>query len=127
MWFHINSASGIPIYLQLVQQVEQAVASGLLTAGQQLPSVRDLALQLTINPNTVARAYRELERSGVVLTTRGRGTFVADAAARALAAGRRETVEAFVRRVAAESRRLGVEPEALAELLKDRSGGGKNE
>jgi GntR family transcriptional regulator len=127
LWFHINSASGIPIYLQLVQQVEQAVASGLLTAGQQLPSVRDLALQLTINPNTVARAYRELERSGVVLTTRGRGTFVADAAARALAAGRRETVEAFVRRVAAESRRLGVEPEALAELLKDRSGGGKNE
>ncbi len=118
MWFHIDTATGVPIYLQLVNQVRQAVVSGFLAAGQQLPSVRDLALELTINPNTVARAYQELERAGIITTARGRGTFVAEGAPDALGESRQAAVEDFVQRVTAEARRLGLDPGRLAELLR---------
>lgn len=77
MWFKINPASGIPIYLQIGQQIKTAVASGALQPGDQLPSVRELALELTINPNTAAKAYQELEREGIITTIRGKGTFIA--------------------------------------------------
>ncbi len=78
MWFDINHNSGTPIYIQLATQVHQSVASGALSPGQRLPSVRKLASQLTINPNTVAKAYRELENEGILITRQGRGTFVAE-------------------------------------------------
>lgn len=78
VWFKINPASGIPIYLQIGQQIKTAVASGALQPGDQLPSVRELALELTINPNTAAKAYQELEREGIITTIRGKGTFIAN-------------------------------------------------
>jgi GntR family transcriptional regulator len=77
MWYHVDPHSGIPIYIQLKEQIKKAAASGLLSEGQQLPSVRDLALKLTVNPNTVAKVYQELERDGVIETARGLGTFIA--------------------------------------------------
>lgn len=77
MWFRVEPGRGVPIYVQLMDQIRRAVASGVLPPGEQLPSVRDLALQLSINPNTIVRVYQELEREGVVYTLRGRGTFVA--------------------------------------------------
>jgi GntR family transcriptional regulator len=76
VWIHIDSGSEVPVYLQIVRQVEQEVANGLLEPGEQLPTVRALAIELAINPNTAARAYQELERRGTVQTTRGAGTFV---------------------------------------------------
>jgi GntR family transcriptional regulator len=66
----------VPIYLQVIDQVKRSVALGVLVAGEQLPTVKQLALDLTINPNTVAKAYRELERDGVIETAAGRGSFV---------------------------------------------------
>ncbi|MEW6244926.1 MAG: GntR family transcriptional regulator [Bacillota bacterium] len=78
MWIHVDPSSGVPIYLQIVEQMRQAAATGLLASGEQLPSVRELALSLTVNPNTVARAYQELERDGVIAVVRGVGTFVSD-------------------------------------------------
>jgi len=77
MWYYVDPHSGIPIYVQLKEQIKKAVATGLLTEGEQMPSVRELALQLTINPNTVAKVYQELEREGVIQTARGLGSFVA--------------------------------------------------
>ncbi|MDW7651853.1 MAG: GntR family transcriptional regulator [Bacillota bacterium] len=77
MWYHVDPHSGIPIYIQLIEQIKKAVASGQLNPGEQLPSVRELALQLTINPNTVSKAYQELERQGTIQSARGLGTFVA--------------------------------------------------
>lgn len=74
--FTVDPRSGVPLYLQLIEQVKRAVALGALTAGEQLPTVKSLALDLTINPNTVARAYRDLERDGVIETSPGRGSFV---------------------------------------------------
>jgi GntR family transcriptional regulator len=75
-----NPSLGVPIYLQLVEQVKHAVETGALRAGDQLPSIRPLAEELVINANTVAKAYRELEREGVVELRQGAGAFVADTA-----------------------------------------------
>ena len=74
--FTVDPRSGVPLYLQLMEQVKRAVALGTLAGGEQLPTVKSLALGLTINPNTVARAYRDLEREGVIETSPGRGSFV---------------------------------------------------
>src|ERR1700756_3028745 len=78
--FHLEARSGVPTYLQLVQQVRQAVRLGLLRPGDQLPTVKEVVSSLTINPNTVLRAYRELDLEGLTEGRRGVGTFVAEAA-----------------------------------------------
>ena len=75
-WFHVNPHSGIPIYLQLKEQIKTAVAGGVLPPGAQLPSVRELALSLAVNPNTIARAYSELEHEGLLVAEQGKGTFI---------------------------------------------------
>ena len=77
----ISASSGVPVYLQLEQQIKQAIASGLLHSGDALPSTRRAAAELRINPNTVARAFQNLEREGVIRTVPGGGTFVASEAA----------------------------------------------
>src|ERR1041384_7475552 len=77
MIFRPNPALGVPIYLQLMEQVKHAVETGALRAGDQLPGIRPLAEELVINPNTVAKAYRELEHEGVIELRHGAGAFVA--------------------------------------------------
>lgn len=74
----VDPRSGVPIYLQIVEQVKRSVALGILQGGEQLPTVKQLALDLTVNPNTVARAYRELEHADVIETSPGRGSFIRD-------------------------------------------------
>jgi len=74
--FHLDTHTGVPAYLQIVQQVKQALRLGLLTAGDQLPTVREVVERVVINPNTVLKAYRELEREGLVASRPGQGTFI---------------------------------------------------
>jgi GntR family transcriptional regulator len=76
--FSIDLHSGVPVYRQLIDQVRSGIASGSLSAGDQLPTVRQLAVDLAINPNTVMRAYRELELGGLLETHQGTGTFIAN-------------------------------------------------
>lgn len=114
----VDPRSGVPIYLQLIEQIKRSVALGVLERGEQLPTVKQLALDLTINPNTVARVYRELERDGIIETAPGRGSFVRGdgAAANAKAAGSdvaRETLEAAVR----EAKSLGLSRDQVTTLL----------
>ena len=78
MQLRLNPASGVPLYLQLMEQVKHAIDTGAIRAGEQLPSVRQMAEDLTINPNTVARAYRELEHEGVIDLKHGSGAFIED-------------------------------------------------
>jgi GntR family transcriptional regulator len=78
MQIHIQAQDGVPIYLQVMQQIKYLVASGRLEPGEELPSIRALAEQLLVNPNTIARAYRELEIAGVVEKRRTAGTYVAE-------------------------------------------------
>lgn len=75
--FHLDAGSGVPIYLQLVQQVRHAVRYAMLRPGDRLPTAREVVEELAINPNTVLKAYRELEREGFVTSRQGAGTFVA--------------------------------------------------
>lgn len=76
--FRLDSHSGVPVYRQLIDQVQAAIASSALAAGDQLPTVRQVAVDLAINPNTVSRAYREMEIRGLLDTQQGTGTFIAD-------------------------------------------------
>ncbi len=76
--FRLDPHSGVPVYRQLIDQVQAAVAAGVLAAGDQLPTVRQVAVDLVINPNTVLRAYREMEIRGTLDTQQGSGTFIAD-------------------------------------------------
>ena len=78
MRIHITLTDGVPIYRQIVNQVKYLVASGRLAPGDELPPIRVLAEQLLINPNTVARSYRELETAGILISRRGAGTYVSD-------------------------------------------------
>jgi DNA-binding transcriptional regulator YhcF (GntR family) len=76
--FHLDPRSGVATYLQIVQQVKDALRLGTIDVGDQLPTVREVVADLAINPNTVAKAYRDLEREGLVIARQGRGTFVAN-------------------------------------------------
>jgi GntR family transcriptional regulator len=76
--FQLDLGSGVPAYRQIIDQIHGAIATERLTAGDQLPTVRQMAVDLAINPNTVVRAYRELEIRGVLTTQQGTGTFIAD-------------------------------------------------
>jgi GntR family transcriptional regulator len=114
---HISSSDGIPIYLQIVNQVKYLVASGRLSSGEELPPIRVLAEKLVVNPNTVARAYRELEAAGVVEKRRTAGTFVSEAGS---PLARRERLRILSERVdalLAEARQMGVEVSELIELI----------
>lgn len=90
MFLQINPSSALPIYAQIINQVKYLIATGTLMPGNQLPSVRQLAIQLRINPNTAAKAYRELEHEKIIFTRRGQGTFVAQ---EAVVIGKKERVK----------------------------------
>src|SRR3954469_12576684 len=113
MEIHISPNDGVPIYLQIVNQIKYLIASGRLSAGEELPAIRVLAEQLVVNPNTVARAYRELEQAGVVTKRRTAGTYVSDAGS---PLARRERLKILTGRIdalLAEARQLGVRTDDL--------------
>jgi len=117
MQIHISTSDGVPIYLQIVNQVKYLVASGRLAAGDELPPIRVLAEQLVVNPNTVARAYRELEAAGVVEKRRTAGTYVSDQAS---PLARRERMKILTERVdalLAEARQMDVPLEEVTKLI----------
>jgi GntR family transcriptional regulator len=122
MDIRISESDAVPIYLQIVNQVKYLVASGRLAAGEELPSIRALAERLVINPNTVARAYRELEMAGVVSKRRATGTYVS-AAGSPLA--RRQRMRILAERVdalLAEARNMGVGVDEVIDLVHQRDG-----
>src|ERR1700721_951370 len=94
--FHLDLHSGVPVYRQIIDQVRGAIASGALTAGSQLPTVRQLAVDLAINPNTVVRAYRELELGGLLETHQGTGTFISAQKMKGAAAERQRQLAQIV-------------------------------
>jgi len=117
MRFDVETTSATPIYAQLLAQVKRAIAAGVLQPGEALPSLRELAAQLRVNPMTVARAYRELEQQGVITTEHGRGSFISAAATNVTASYRREALLAAITRMLAEVSGLDATPEELQALL----------
>jgi GntR family transcriptional regulator len=116
--FHLDRRSGVPTYLQLVQQATQAIRLGILRPGDQLPTVKDVVGALAINPNTVLKAYRELEREGLVVARRGVGTFVADSLPSHPPDGL-SALRASLRRWVDRARAAGLDDENMAALFAD--------
>jgi GntR family transcriptional regulator len=117
--FALDLHSGMPVYRQLIDQVRAGVASGSLTAGDQLPTVRQLAVDLAINPNTVLRAYRELELGGMLETHQGTGTFVAKKKPEKNNAERERQLTQMAGEFAARAGAAGFTVEDLLERLRE--------
>jgi GntR family transcriptional regulator len=120
MQLHISANDGVPIYLQIVNQVKYLVASGRLAPGAEMPPIRVLAEQMLINPNTVARAYRELETAGIVVKRRTAGTFVSDAGS---PLARRERLRILSERIdalLAEAQQMNVGLDEIVQLVRQR-------
>jgi GntR family transcriptional regulator len=112
--FTLDLHSGVPVYRQLIDQVQAGIASGLLTAGTQLPTVRQAAVDLEVNPNTVMRAYREMEIRGVLTTQQGTGTFIAHKQVERSQVERERQLQQLVGEVAA---RVGASGFTLNEVI----------
>ncbi len=118
--FTVDPRSGVPIYLQLTDQVKRSVALGVLKPGEQLPTVKQLALDLTINPNTVARAYRDLERDEIIETAPGRGSFVrGNGAAETSRAATSHVAHVALERAVREAKSIGLTRSRVRELFND--------
>ncbi len=120
MQIHISTSDGVPIYLQIVNQVKYLVAAGRLQPGEELPPIRTLAEQLIINPNTVARAYRELETAGIVTKRRTAGTYVSEHGSPLARQERLKIVTERVDALLAEARQLDVSIEQIVKLIHER-------
>lgn len=118
MQIKLDFRSGVPIYVQIIDQVKHLIASGELRAGDQLPTVRHLAQELRVNFNTIARAYRLLDEAGVISTQHGRGTYVLEPdSEEGLKRVRREALEELTRQYITEAIHLGYTPLEVKELF----------
>src|SRR5579859_1052721 len=119
MILHVNTSSGVPVYLQIEAQVKHVVAARALKEGDALPSVRKLATELRVNPNTVARAYQDLEREGLIRTVPGGGTYVADDHPGLLKSEKLRRLRPVARQLAVESSQLRVNADETIKLVQD--------
>ena len=118
MEIQVDHASGVPIYAQIMEQIKHLVATGRLKPGDQLPTIRQLAVDLRVNPNTVVRAYHELDRQGVISTQQGRGTFIARRPdERRLVEMRKDRLRAIMGGALLEALSLGYEAEEIREAF----------
>ena len=115
--FHLDPRSGVATYLQIVQQVKEALRLGTISVGDQLPTVREVVADLAINPNTVAKAYRDLEREGLVVARQGRGTFVASTLAPAASLRHYKKLRVELERWLEAAVGLGLDEESIRALI----------
>jgi GntR family transcriptional regulator len=117
--FTLDPGSGAPIYRQIIQQIEYAILSGRLAPGDRLPTIRALAVDLKINPNTISKAYSELEIRGIVSTQVGNGTFISDKKPQPPDDSRLRKIREVLSRFLREMEGLGVGRAELAEMVKE--------
>jgi GntR family transcriptional regulator len=116
--FQIDTMSRVPIYEQIVEQLEFFVLNGILKEGEQIPSVRSLSVELSINPNTIQKAYFELDKRGIIQSVPGRGCFVTESAKDILSARKREKL-ADLKALAAELKLAGIAKEKIIECIEE--------
>ena len=126
MMFRIDNQSRQAVYEQIVQQVEKYVLSGILVAGDKMPSVRKLSVELNVNPNTVQRSYTELERGGVIVTAPGRGAFVSDSGSTVLREVRRREYLKKLEEVLIELKVSNVEKKQILAIVEKAYAGGND-
>lgn len=117
MFLYLNAQSGLPIYRQMLQQIRERIASGQIAAETQLPSVRDLSVELHVNPLTVAKVYQLLERDGLVEFRRGQGTFVTSGRKTASPAARQKHIQPALDQAVSEAIHLGINLSELQRLI----------
>lgn len=115
MQIELDFRSGIPIYIQIMDQIKHLIATGNLNPGDQLPTVRQLAADLRVNFNTVARSYRLLDEAGIISTQHGRGTYILEEPEHDTEKLRREALEGLTRYYLAEAHKLGFSPQEVNE------------
>ena len=120
LWIQISPGSGKPIYAQIAAQIARAIAAGQLAAGDRLPAVRKLAGELIINPNTVARAYSELERQGLVSSRTGAGTFISDPKLRNSDAGQLNILTERMDNIITQALNIGLTSNDISRMVKAR-------
>ena len=120
MRFQCDTTSRTPIYRQLIEQVRRAIARGHLQVGERLPSVRQLSRELVVNPNTVSRAYTELEREGTLITQQGRGVFVAEPSTDLTKKARRKQLGEQLDLLFVDAVHLGFTAEELLKMIEQR-------
>ncbi len=117
MFLHVDPHNGLAVYDQIARQMKFAVANGVVTSGDLVPSVRELARDLTINPNTVARAYRQLQDDGVLQSVRGTGLSVTSGARKSCQAERKRLIRTRLRNVLIEAHQSGLKAKEIEELF----------
>lgn len=121
MRINLDFRSGVPIYAQIVEQIQNLVLSGQLTPGDQLPTVRQLALDLRVNFNTVARAYRLLDEAGLISTQQGRGTYILETPDEQTSQRlRQEALQGLTQRYLEEADRLGCTPQEVLAVFREK-------
>lgn len=120
MQIHITTSDGVPIYMQVVNQIKYLVAAGRLKAGEELPPIRTLAEKLVVNPNTIARAYRELEVAGIVEKRRTAGTYVTDQGSPLARRERTKILTDRMDQLLAEAVQMDVSLDDLTKLMQQR-------
>lgn len=120
---NIDAQSGLPVYRQIMDQVRYYVASGALKPGDGLPSIRDLARALRVNPTTVVAAYKELAHDGTIELVHGKGAFVARTARKLSEEELRASLRRLARQLAVEARQMGAPPALILKLLKEEMDG----
>lgn len=116
---NIDARSSKPIYEQIVEQIKENIMKGILRPGDRLPSVREMSTLLTVNPNTVSKAYQELEREKAIETIRGRGTFIAQNYIPKRDEEKMQKIKELLKKVVIESHYLGLDREELTAMLDD--------
>ena len=119
MWFDIDPGSSMPIYLQLVNKIREAVAREILEPGHRMPTVRELASRLTINPNTIAKAYQRLEREGVIITMGSRGSFISGSLPGHSNEEGRQIIAGLLDKLLVEAFHRGVNVEEVKRLIEE--------
>ncbi len=117
MFFHVDTSNGVPVYEQIARQIKYRIADGLLAPGDLLPSVRELARELSINPNTIARAYRDLSSEEIVESLSGVGLAVRSGARRACQTQRRQLLQQQIATALRDSVQAGLDTDAIRKLI----------
>ena len=119
MQIRIDNSSGRPVYQQIIDHIKRDIALGRLTTDERLPTVRQLAGRLAINPNTIAKAYRQLEQEGIIVTKPGAGAFVADLDSNLSKAVRKRLICEQIERIAVEAYHMQIDTKSLSQWLND--------
>ena len=119
MQFNINHSSDRPVYRQIMDQIKRDIALGRLIKNEKLPTVRQLARQIAINPNTIAKAYRQLEQEGIIITKAGAGAFVANLDSNLSRSVRKKLISEELERIAVEAYHMQIDRQALSEWFEN--------